>query len=253
MIPQNAYNVSAFQAAVEPVIIEKIDGLYITAGNGGFLQVHDSVAAPAAGAIPLKQEPVSGGNAPFYFEFKRGDLVCNLGCYVALSTTDGTFTASTDAMDVSVEISNTPWLSGTSLIGDLTTARTSLLLWSNLTGFANKKRVYALEVDGTNLTGAAAQYIMIFGKQLSSVAAGDSPGPESCFPIAPGGTNILLPTGQTIISVRTLQNGLHFGDGFDPTTVVGGVYTFGCSVVISSTPTIYTACNGTACIRAEIK
>ena len=238
MKPISAYNVSLLQASQHPGEIIKIEGYFRSSTLIAWLQVHDSVAAPVANAVPLKQWPVYA-TTEFYKEFKRGSLTCTLGCFVGLSTTEGTYTADVaDVMDISVELSDPENPSGTTFVGDLTSAVTGLAVWSEASGVTARKKLLSLEVDGTNLTGGT-QWIMIFA--TDAVTAGQAPLQNMIFPITAG-------------QVRTLNNGLHFGETCrDMSSYDGTNWHYGCHVVISSTASTYTAPNGTACIRGEYR
>ena len=250
MKPINNFSISGAQIAQHAVLILKVEGYFRASTTISWLQVHDNNATPATGAVPLKEWPVYA-TTEFYKEFKHGDLTCNLGCYAGLSTTEGTYTASTDTMDVSVELSSPELPAHVSYAGDLTTAVTGLQVWAEAAGAAARQSLVALEVDGTNLTGGP-QFIMLFA--TDTVNVGDSPVNGAIFPIASG-------------QVRTSENKLTFGefgrqifsiDG-EPNDqgtgggAVPGAKRLGCTVKISSTPLTYAPGNGTAAIKAEYR
>lgn len=241
MKPINYFNISSAQIARHTVSVLKIEGYFRAATTMAWLQVFDTNDPPAAGAAPLKQWPVFA-TSQFYLEFKRGDLTCYLGCAVALSTTEGTYTASTDTMDLSVELSDPETPANVTMAGLLPSAVNGLQVWTEAAGAAARKSLVALEVDGTNLTGGT-QFIMLFA--TDTVNPGDAPIVGAIFPIAAG-------------QVRTGNDKLTFGEfgrqmfSLDD-TATPPVQRLGCTVKISSTPLTYTAANGTAGIRAEYR
>lgn len=241
MKPINNFNVSNAQIAQHSVLILKVEGYFRASTSISWLQVHDTNAAPAAGAVPLKEWPVYA-TTEFYKEFKRGDLTCNLGCFVGLSTTEGSYTASSDTMDVSVELRFPELPAAVSYAGSLTAPVTSLQVWSEATGAVARRSLVALEVDGTNLTGGT-QFILLFA--TDTVNTGDSPVNGGIFPIAAG-------------QVRTGENKLTFGEfgrqmfSIDYSTTPP-TNRLGCTIKISSTPSTYTPANGTAAIKAEYR
>ena len=210
---------------------------------------------PVNGTRPIFQEQVLGVNG-FKFDFlpngissrnmmNTGQLVMspNFGGLVAvLSTTGDTLTIATggNTMELDVWVDDfTPILpAGTTVVGDLTSPVTSLQVWTEAAGLTARKKLYTLEVDGTNLT-TATHYIMIFAKDTN--VAGDAPMATLIFPIA-------------LLQLRTLQNGLDFGDtGLEVYQYDGTTKRLGCTIMISSTKATYTAATGTACIRATYK
>lgn len=266
MKPINGFNVSSLQASRHGCIVLKIDGFYISSTATVYLQVFDSNIAPAAGTVPLKQWGPLNTAAEFYKEFKRGDLVFGLGCFVGLSTTDGTYTAdSADKMDISVELGDPELPASVSYAGDLTTPVTSLQVWTEASGLSARKSLVALEVDGTNLT-TATQFIMIFA-QDAAPSAGQLPCSGCVFPIKVGqvltGESKMTfgEFGRQVFSIDG-QPGAFVGpmggnQGSSDANYVGdnspGTQRLGCTIRISSTPTTFTAANGTAAIKAEYR
>lgn len=243
MKPINFFNVASAQISRHTGGAVKIDGYYRSATSQAWLQVHDTNTTPANAAVPLKQEPINGAS-PFYFEFKRAELQFFLGCFVGISTTEGTWTASADVMDVSVELSDPEIPVSVTYVGDLTTAVTGLQVWSEASGLTSRKSLVALEVDGTNLTGAT-QFVMLFA--TDTVNAGQFCPPENVYPITAG-------------QVRTGESKLNFGElgkqvfSIDSAADTSpGTKRLGCTVKISSTPLIFAAANGTATIKAEYR
>ncbi len=253
MIPNFTSNTFGVQVARHRTEVKKIEGYLRSSPTGPiWLQVFDTnTTPPATGTVPLKQWPVYG-TSEFFKEFERGEITCYLGCYIALSSTEGTFTQDlTDAMDISVEVCSPELPIVITFVGDLTTAATGLTVWSEATGATARKTLIALEVDGTNLTGGT-QWIMLFA--TDTVNTGDTPIQGGSFPINPGQkrtANDKLTFGEfgrVIFSIDGEPNDQGQGGGAVP-----GTKRLGCTVKISSTPGTYTPANGTACIKAEYK
>ena len=258
MIPKNSYAAAAVQISTHPVEVDKIEWRSGDSFPNGtcWLQVWDSATdATNPKAVLLKSYPIYGATGYDYKEFKRGDMTFSMGCWIGVSTTESTYTAGNGTTQIwamlSVELLRPEVPTGSTYVGDLTTAVTGLQVWSEATGAATPLNLISLEVDGTNLTGGGIQYVQIFAKD--TVNTGDYP--IRSIPIASGGT-ALVSNGITIPSVMTGQSALRFGPrGLDvlsadkPNPAI--TYHGGCTVKISSTASTYTACTGTAVIKAE--
>jgi len=253
MIPNFHANTTTLQITAHTSVVLKIEGYFRGTTSAAWLMVFDTNIAPANGTPPLKQIPLYP-TTQFYEEFKHGDLVCYLGCWVAISTTEGTYTSGTgDTMDVDVEISSPDLPASVSYVGDLFSPLTTLQVWSESSGLANRQSLTALEVDATLLSPPGGmQWIMVFA--TDTVNTGDFPVPNMIYPIV--GTQ-----------VRTGHNKLTFGElGLQPFSIDGapnnqgsgggaspGTKRLGCTIKISSTPTKYTPVNGSVCLRAEYR
>lgn len=253
MIPNYHPNCSSIQVTKHGNVVEKIFGYFKSTTAQAWLQVHDVNQGPANGATPLYEFPVYA-TSQFYAEFKRADLVCYEGVFVGLSTTEGQWTTDgADAMDLIVETSSPDLPAAVSYAGDLVSPLTSLLVWSEAAGLANRQSLVALEVDGTMLTPPGTmQWIMVFA--TDTVNTGDFPVPNMIYPI----------TGPQI---RTGPNKLTFGElGLQPFSIDGepnnqgagggavpGTKRLGCTIKISSTAPRYTPCNGSAAMKAEYR
>jgi hypothetical protein len=62
-------------------------------GGDLFIQVHDSVAAPAGGAKPLDCQVAFNG-LPYDLDYSNTGLPCENGIYIVTSSTGASFTAS---------------------------------------------------------------------------------------------------------------------------------------------------------------
>jgi hypothetical protein len=242
MIPKNLYNVSSIQACRHRNSIIKIDGYYRSATAQAWLQVFDNNVAAANGDSPLKQEPINGTSA-FYFEFKRGELVVYEGCFVGISSTEGSYTALADSMDISIELSDPDLPATISYIGDLVTPVGLLQAWSEASGIASPKSLVAIEVIATTTD----QYLMVFSYDAAGVGQG--------IPLA--GRTWLIKANVN----RTGVNKLNFGEfGMNPFTVDGqndpspGTKRYGCTIVVSATAPIYGGGSSELlCIKAEYR
>lgn len=239
MNPVSVINAVELQVAKNPVSIRRLRGNFRGSTADRWLMLFNSDSTPADGTAPFIPAIPLNQNAPFFAEFEIGELVFPLGCYACVSTTQSTKTISTDTMDFSAELSDPEYPASCSFSGDLTSAVTGLQVWTEASGASARKNLMALEVDGTLLT-TATQFIQIFA--TDTVNTGDKP--MASFPIA-------------VAAVLTGANALRFGTGGREVFSIDSASPFtkrlGCTVKISSTPDTYTACTGTACIRAKYK
>lgn len=155
MKPMEYFGVAAQQVTQHGAHVLKIEGTFLAASAGRYLQVHDSVGAPAANAVPLRNWPLDP-SSNFFQTFSAGELALAHGLYIGISTTDGTWTASADTMDLTVELTDPESPSGTTFAGDNVTARTHLSVWNDGAGPHNLLRLLIKELLG------AAGYIFIF-------------------------------------------------------------------------------------------
>src|ERR1035437_8207283 len=104
MIPVTSINVASLQVSVEPVSVLRIRGNFKGSTADRWLQFFNSESVPDDGAVPLIAATPLPMTSPFFMEFEIGALAFNLGCYVCVSTTEGTKTISADTMDITVEL-----------------------------------------------------------------------------------------------------------------------------------------------------
>lgn len=225
MKPYNAFNVSSLQALTHACGILKVEGYFRSATTQTWLQVHDSTSTPAEASVPVKEWPIYG-TAEFFKVFIDGELSLSQGCYVCISTTEGTKTLSTDVMDLSVESKNPDRISGTTVAS--ATGVTGYQVWSNAGG---PKYLYSANI--TNLSGTVV-YLMLFG---------DSTIADGAFPIK-----------QWNILANASKN-LYFGEaGFLPQQVKSGTgLVNGCEFVLSDTTGVLTTSASTMSITVEYK
>lgn len=228
MIPVNVANTSGTLFSQNPDSINKIEGFFITASPAAqrWMQVHDSVTAPATGAVPKKWFPIYGA-AEFFKSFIDGELRCSKGIWIGISTTEATFTASTDTADITCELTEADGRNnGTyAFVGDLTTGVNSLIVWAVNDGNALKLNLTRAVIKNN---GAATQYVFV------SAAA--------VFPTLPTAKVVKL----TILAGATKS--FSFGyDGLHPMIINGiqfdGCYLYGSTTITSYTPIADTSLN----------
>lgn len=243
MKPLKFFAVASQQVATHPILVLKLEATVNSGMTAGlYLQIFDSVSTPAEGTVPVKCWPAAECS---YKEFKNGDLSLSLGCYICLSTTAATKTLAIgvgNTMDIlEVEISSPELPVSSTFIGDLTTPVSGLQVWTEAAGLAARQALLSVEVDGTLLT-TATQFVMIFA--TDTVNTGDAPCVGCIFPIK-------------VAQVLTRHNALRFGDRgkdvFSIDNASPNTQRLGCTIKISSTPSTFTAPNGTAAIKAEYK
>jgi len=170
MKPSSYFAVTTQQVATHPVGVLKLEATLNAAATAGlFLQLHDSNAAAAASAVPLKSWPAAECG---YKEFKMGELQLANGLFVALSTTAATYTAAgggSDKLDIlAIELTDPEAPSGVTVAGDKTSAVTGLQVWAESAG---PNRLLNVEVGILLL--AADSFLQIFGQD--SPAEGATP------------------------------------------------------------------------------
>lgn len=212
---------------------------YFKGTADAWLQIHDTNEKPATGAVPVKVYALPY-NAPFEWLFDPASLNLTVGCFVGVSSTEGTYTeleysANTVYCDIEVDfgpVNSRPV--GFSVAGDGTAIREDLTVWTDAVANA-LKRLYA--VSYTNKSGADA-YLLFFAKAPNE---GDTP----------------------LLSVFVEKDGVYnyaFGDdGMGMASVEGldgtnGTRHYGCFLAESSTAMRYTPTLANASfIRAEYK
>ena len=215
MYQNETFGTTGVQVSKLPIGVLKIDGAFLGNANA-FLQVHDSCTAPAAAAVPMRQEPLNA-QAPFYFEFKTGEIRTTEGLWVGVSSTDGTYTASALTMDITVETDIKPTTLTT--VGDKTTTLNHKQIWSQATGAAAVKLLYCLII--TEQLGAA-RYIIIY---CDDAAAGKQ---FNVYPLAANGT-VKLYFGDNGVQPYTVAS--TYANYATETAVPSGLQ-YGCTVYV---------------------
>lgn len=188
-----------------------------------FLQIHNTVGAPANAAVPIRSLRVVAQNGFRWYHAPELMDLPKAGIYIVLSTTEATFTATATTMNLFIDIEDYGGLakmrSDINTAGDLVSNTVLQVIWSEAAGFANPKKIYKLQVSEA---GAVNSYVQIFG--VDAPVAG------------------VVPIMQWPLPASTTLT-LNFGDAakaFLPTTAAG-VRQTGFTVVISLTPNSYDA------------
>lgn len=228
------FDVASQQVTTHGTNVLKIEG-YFKGTTDSWLQVHDSATTPANAAVPLKQWFI-GGETEFYKEFKNGELHITKGLYLAISTAEGTFTVSTETMDLSVELDKVEEPSGTSIAGDLTTDTAHLDIWSEASG---PKHLIRLEVDASG--AGADNFLQLFAREYANLTPTDVPVAQ--WTIKDG-------VAYTVAGSAPFDFGIN---GISPIWQKSGVNYYGCCVILSSTSGVPTIVVNPYKIKAEYK
>lgn len=214
--------VATFAAANFGLTVRKAEG-YCN-GSNHWLMFFDIAgnAVPATNDVPMRCVQVFG-NDGFTFSWEEDDLACVNGLYVALSSTDATYTAAvatTASLQIDVEMVTQQ---GTTAVGSLTaTDRAILQVWSEATG---PKLLTDLYIK--NATGAAA-FALLFATDTN--ADGDKP------------------IGALLLTSSSSIQRFSFGDGRQiASQTAAGVNKVGCTIRLSSTAPTLTGVVNTNC------
>lgn len=139
MIPNTSYNVSAVRVSHLPIGVSQIEGYHRGASNV-WLQVFDTITDPQAGDIPIYQLPLTA-TSQFFEDWQTKTYNFSKGVYVAISSTEGTYTASANTMDIVVFTASQPIT--TSVVSSAGDA--SLDVWIS----SVSKLLYALQITET--------------------------------------------------------------------------------------------------------
>ncbi len=214
MIPNIYFNVAGQQVSKLPVAIAQIEGYFKGATADAWLQVHDSCTTPAAGAVPIWQMPISQ-TSQFFENLQVAAMPITEGIYIGISTTDGTFTASADTMDLTVWTSKT--VPAATVVGDKTTALNTLQVWAEAANAAGTKLLYGLII--TERLAASRRILVYADDATTGRILADIP----------------LAASQTVkLSFGSDANGLSprtAGAASNTATVVG--FRQGCTVVVA--------------------
>lgn len=224
MYPISFLNVAAAQISQHPVSVLRMRGNFNGITAQRYLMLFDNAfpasngVAPLISSIPLYQS-TAGNPTPFFAEFEIGALEAVNGLYAAVSTTQETFTLSTDKMDITVELSDPEFPVGTTFVSANNVA--TLQVYADDASGPNRQ-LYSIAV--TNTYGATL-YLMLF--TYAGPASGASPHMQ-----------------WTVLNGQTLN--LKFGrDGMHPIDGAVGVQTQGCTLFASvSSPFLAEPING---------
>lgn len=232
MITKTYFDVFAATVAKHPVDVLRLEYRGNAAlAAGSFWQVHDSAQAygalvPANGAVPVKAWPATVGGEGFK-EFSAGELHLLNGLYVAMSTTEATLTLGTGTNKfamLQIELVEPDAFAGSG--GGTATGPTAQVGWNESGG---PKRL--LRVKATNLE-AGIRYLQLFAHD--TIIAGNVP--LRTWTMQATGDS----AGRDVLDLR-------FGDGLwvkDKGLTAAAAIRQGCSLILSTTPTVYTACVG---------
>lgn len=255
MNPIQAFNVISKQFSKHESGMLKLQfDVNASAAATVYVQVHDwpnpadlaaGLTVPANGAIPKESWPTPAGATNNYKEFKRGEFEFQYGCFVCVSTTQATLTIGTgnnkfDA--VNAELISTD-IVGSEVAGqNVPTGQ----IWTEASGATTQKKL--IRVAATNLD-SQINYLLLFAVNSATLVSGTSiPLPGYVWPIAATGD-----TGDTrLLSFGGVGNNNQQGIDFKLIDSTGTHQ--GCTVAISTTPTVYTTSVGArANIYAEYK
>ncbi len=128
--------------------------------------------SPPLASVPIYKSLQCLANAPYFFS-----LDCTLSeCFLVLSSTEASFTAlaPTTGMDLTLVGSSDYQIQGNeTVVGDLTTNVTNLVVWSEALGAANVGR-RLLRTDVANLDATATIGYYIVAKNLAAAPAIDT-------------------------------------------------------------------------------
>jgi len=230
----NFLNVATAQVSKHPGGIRRVRGNFNGNANS-WLWLFDTNGQPlganVTGSVPLLAPTPLYVGAPFFIETELGSLQFNNGIYTAVSSTQETYTAaSTQKVDITVELDDPEEPSGNSYAGDTTTGVDSLVVYAS----SANENLYAITV--TNNGGATA-YLQMF------TAAGPAAGQYPHF-------QWTLTAGQTSV-FKFGRQGIHPTDVSVSTggvnTITQGCYLYGSSTAGTFTSTVATQWN----IQAE--
>lgn len=203
-------NVGPYTPFAFPCVLCDLDGFVAAAG---WLQIHDNATGSLTGAVPLKSFQITGaGPIPSLFQTLGGVTLFN-GLTIAMSSTEGTYTAVGTSFDAFGEIDEYEGIDvtrlGSSTVGDISTPRNTLQVWAN--GTSPSKTLYKLIIN--EVMGA---------KRFVIITATDTLPSSPKYPAMP------LAASSTLV--------LNFGDGgYQPQSgqsPVSSLYFNGCSIWI---------------------
>jgi hypothetical protein len=136
-----------------PCCLRKLQGYCGGVANTQyFIYIFDDITAGVNNPTPLRVLQVVGGDG-FSFSFEDTELqALTYGLFVALSTTENTYTAVgggvTADWEGEVDQAQIQSLGSMTIVGDLTTSVGNLQVWSEASGTTTPKRLMRLELLG---------------------------------------------------------------------------------------------------------
>lgn len=153
MITYNAPAAATFVARKHACAIMKLEANSTVDLSSYFIQIHDSPIAVAAGTVPLKSWPAAECG---YKEFKAGELCLSKGCFIAVSSTDLTYTAqASNITGLQVEFAQPDLPAG--IITVTAAAVNQLNVWVTADG---QHAIEQVRITTTTFTGT--QYIQLW-------------------------------------------------------------------------------------------
>jgi hypothetical protein len=210
-----------------------LDGVIAT-GNK-YLQVFDLAAAPTGGEVPLKSVYCqTAGVLPSLF-YNTGPIVLYEGLFVAISSTDTTYTPDATSFDIFGEIEEyeVPISTAIGKRGDLTTGRDQLTLWTTAQIAAIMGRwPRTFEVRVINGLGVNAWLLFFL---VQTPGNGSTPVPNSRLPILNNTLTQKYIFGREGLLLMPVIGGVAFN-------ATAGLSDFSCAV--STTPDVCTLDGG---------
>lgn len=194
---------------------------YVSAAN--WLQLFDSATSPAGGTVPLKSINVAAAGMIQNLLYSIGPVRTINGLWMAMSSTEATYTAAATSFDVWGELEEWEYPRDGVLTKGPSGVQSTYQIWSEATGPKVLKRLTVVELGGVQ------SYIMIFA--IDNPAANNIPDYPP-IPIAANGTRDLYfqlsPFRKDTSIVGSAPSGVTTNDFATHT---------GCSVAISTDPT----------------
>lgn len=159
---------AATTVSVVACTITKIQGSKLAA-NDRYLQLHDTKTTPANAAVPTRVWPIYG-TAPFGEAFLAQPVALTNGATFVVSTTQNTYTATAETVDITVDGWAVVDLTGTTVVGDYSTGGQDKTIWTDGSGPHT-----LLRLEFTALSDAG---VVLYGKVFgtdTALAIGDMP------------------------------------------------------------------------------
>ena len=208
-----------------------------------------AATAPAGSAVPVWQMAVTGKTTTndFQMSFSGIDPLINGPCYFAVSSTDGTYTATADVVDIFLEVEEVEEAIArfNTIATASTTSGNALTVWTDTIGGSSAPRslLDVLVLDLGN-SGGAQLYLQIFAGAAPNT--GDFPLETYKLAIAGGQSiNLVNITGATLLNfgdaIRGGKTFLQQGEGtLGVNNTTTGTNYAGCYLRISTTATTLT-------------
>lgn len=147
---------------------------YFRGSTDSWLQLHDAAQLPANGAVPLFSIALFG--AAYYSWPWPKPVSLQNGAVFAVSTTEATLTISAELADFHVDGSANAVVSSASIVGDRTTARETLDL------FTSTKLLHQVYLYDPRSTPLVSVWAMLFEANVADLITGQVPLIRHKFP-----------------------------------------------------------------------